>query len=727
MSVDIHTKVIYPEYCCSRNTPLNCDRVQQTLQDFKAARFCTDCGFPVTLAPGQKLEGRRGCYQIKTYLGARGCGRLYAGIQLGSNRAVMIKEYLLPEQSFNYQEAQQRKTTFTQVAGLSPADGCIQDFRLVPIIEAIADTREARCYLITEEFSSISLQRYLTEFGAMAATQVRTVLHQVLQTLQFLHTQKLRRPSGQIEKGIAHGNLNLESLLLAGGNVKFNIYLCDVADWESLFRAATPQSTKPQPADDLIALGYVAFYLWTGKTTDPSGQPLNPRLSELWSSEDPALKQFILRLMGIEQPFESAEAARMALGQFAIPESSQPTAIVPATSDKPVRKRWLMLLGIFGLLGLLTGAGWLFLRSQASPSINLAKYQQLPFKKLSDVSGIEPGEFKYVSEQDSTWSFVLKQSIRNGTLGEILRHPKPDVEASFNLKALQSTTNPQKLPDANVLLAQVQQGKADFAITSLINDLPDGLEKVQIAYDGLLVFVPFNKGPTLSKMLDGQISLEQLRQIYTGEITNWQELGGPDLKIVPQMPTEPEAVQLFQRLVLQDTAAIAQFQSLVTSPQSTRITQEQGRREFSARRSGIISFGIFSKTWNQCSGYPLALKTNGNPVQALKRSNSKPITPDVNLCDKANFLNVSLFYPDPSKSTSHLYPLSYPLYVVYPKDNRQSAGRKFAELLQSQEGQCLLSQVGLVPLQPLPENCSENITSNHLTSTLLVFKSSYAN
>lgn len=727
MSVDMHIEVIYPEYCCSRNSPLCCDRVQQTFQEFKGARFCTDCGFPVTLAPGQKLEGRRGSYQIKTYLGARGCGRVYAGVQLGNNRAVVIKEYLLPERCFNHEEAQQRKAIFAQVAGLSPADGRIQDFRLVPIIEAIADAREARCYLITEEIASISLQRYLTEYGAMESAQVRNVLHQVLQTLQFLHTQKLRRPSGQIEKGVAHGNLNLESLLLAGNKLKFHIYLCDVADWESLFRAATTQSTKLHPADDLIALGHVAFHLWSGKTTDPSGNPLNPRLPELWPSEDPALKQFILRLMGIEQPFESAESARLALGQFVMPESSQPSATVPVASNKPVRKRWLMLLGLFGLLGLLIGAGWLFFRSQASSSTSFTKYQQLPFKELADVSGIEPGEFKYVSEQEGTWSFVLKQPIRNGTLEDILQRPKPDVEASFNLQGVQSTTNPQKPPDPNVLLLQVQQGKADFAITSLIDKLPNDLEKVQIAYDGLLVFVPFNKGPTLSKMLDGQISLEQLRQIYTGEITNWQELGGPDLKIVPQMPTEPEAVQLFQRLVLQDAAAIGQFQSLVPSPQSTRITQEQGRREFAAGRSGIISFGIFSKTWNQCSGYPLALKTNGKPAQALKRATGKPITPDVNLCDKANLLNVSLFYTEQFQSQSHYYPLGYPLYVVYPKDNRQSAGRKFAELLQSQEGQCLLSQVGLVPLQPLPENCSEDITSNSLTNTLFVTKSSYAN
>jgi hypothetical protein len=702
MSSNVVSQVIYPEYCCSRNSPLNCDRLQQTLQEYKGARFCMDCGFPVMLAPGQTIEGRRGSYQLKKYLGARGWGRLYAGIQLGHNRPVVIKEYLLPENCFNDEEAQQRKTAFTQVAGLTPADGRVQDFRVVPIIEAIADVRDVRCYLITEDIASVTLKQYLSEQGAMNAAQVKVVLHQVLQTLQFLHSQKLRRPSGQIEKGIVHANLNLESLLLAGSDSKFQMYLCDLADWEMLFQSMVTPSVKHQPSDDLIALGYVAFYLWNGGTIDSSGQPLDPRASH-WASDEPQLKQFILQLMGIEQPFESAEAARVALGQVSTPEPLyQARSVVTDVSDQPMFKRWLL----FGLLAVLTSAGlWFLLRSRLTPQPQLAGYQQLPLKKLTDVSGIEPGEFKYVSEQDGTWSFVLKQPIRNGTLGDILYRPKLGVEANFNLQGLQSTDHPHQMPNPSVLISQLQQGKADFAITSLGDELPHDLEKVQIAYDGLLVYVPFNKGTTLSKALKGQISLENLRQIYTGEITNWQELGGPDLKIVPQMPTEPEAVQLFQELVLQDDAAIAQFQKVVPSPQPTRITQEQGRSEFTAKRSGIISFGILSKTWNQCSGYPLALKTHGHPVQALERANNKPVTPDVNLCDKANDLNVSLFQSDQ-------YPLGYPLFVVYLKDNRQSAGRKFSEMLLSQEGQCLLSQVGLVPLQPVPNHCSDLFSQN---------------
>lgn len=329
-----------------------------------------------------------------------------------------------------------------------------------------------------------------------------------------------------------------------------------------------------------------------------------------------------------------------------------------------------------------------------------AAFQQLQYKKLTDVNGVEPGEFRYSSEQEGTWDFILRQPIRGTTLGTILTQPKPDVEARFIHQAVRSGSDLQSIPVPGVPVQRVQQGQSEFAITSLVAGLPNDLESAQVAYDGLLVYVPFNKGQNLSRILRGQIRLEDLRRIYTGELQNWQQLGGPNLKIVARIPTEPEAVRRFQTLVLQDDPeAIDQFWQTV-QPQSTSETLQQARNQFASGQAGIISFGILSKTWNQCGGYPLALVTSNGPVQALIRPNGQAITPDVNLCDKASRLDVSQF-------ASGRYPLGYPVFVVYSKDNRRLAGRKFAEFLnETQEGQCLLDDVGLVPLQPTPDDCS---------------------
>lgn len=56
-------------------------------------------------------------------------------------------------------------------------------------------------------------------------------------------------------------------------------------------------------------------------------------------------------------------------------------------------------------------------------------------------------------------------------------------------------------------------------------EVAEGIEEIAIAYDGIVVVThPTNNVKDLS--------MEQVKQIFTGEITNWKELGGEDLEIV---------------------------------------------------------------------------------------------------------------------------------------------------------------------------------------------------
>ena len=200
-----------------------------------------------------------------------------------------------------------------------------------------------------------------------------------------------------------------------------------------------------------------------------------------------------------------------------------------------------------------------------------------------------------------------------------------------------------------------------------------------------------------------------MRQIYTGAVTNWQQIDTslPNLSVEAYVPEETEAIKQFKHLVLNDNSQdIALFEEKIAKfhIENTGKTQNRVREAINTgKETGIISFGILSKTWNQCSGYPLAIVgINNQPIQPLFRQlKQRPVEPSDDLCDKANYFNIETF--DSDKTASYL--LGYPIYMVYPKDNsREPAGSVFADMLKTRQGQCLLNKVGIVPLQPIRNN-----------------------
>ena len=74
----------------------------------------------------------------------------------------------------------------------------------------------------------------------------------------------------------------------------------------------------------------------------------------------------------------------------------------------------------------------------------------------------------------------------------------------------------------------VQEGRCDIGLSSRdlkTEEKEAGLNGIVLAYDGIAVIV--NPENTVS-----DLSLETIAKIYTGEITNWSEIGGNDAEIV---------------------------------------------------------------------------------------------------------------------------------------------------------------------------------------------------
>ena len=690
---------IYKEYSCLSGNPLKCDRPFETVQEYKGAKFCVECAFPAILLEKAEIKGNRGIYQVGNYLGTRGWGRLYSGLQIKDKQPVVIKEYLLPNRCFNSEETFSRKETFKRIGGVSLADGRVQNFRILNTWEAIADEKGERCYLITKDVEpKQTLREYLREKGAMTPTEVRELLNQALQTLEFLHSQKIRLPSQQIQQGLAHGNISLDSLLITEpNNQNFYIFLCDLANWENLF--IPPSINQPALAtsqQDLELLGKVGFYLLVGRDKNEiGGELLNPRESENWHTSDEHLKQYLYHLIGYGTPFDSAESARQAL--LKLPQEHHQNNSEGQESEQGKNNKFSrnLLIIIISLLLLLFGGGiwYFFIRKPQPPEVEqYVKWNQLD-ATFSDAE-LPPGNFNYTAEANSSWNVVLKKE--NQTLENKLTNPLETNTTIFNYEPVKS----ENIRNISQPITEVISNNKYFAITSLEDKITSDLEKKQIAYSGLLVFVESRKNPqSLHQKLGGKISLENLRKIYTGEKTYWNEINPkfPKEKIQPLMPEEPEAVYQFQKIVLQNNPQyIANFKKIVSQENTEKTIRN-------ATQTGIISFGTVGRIGNQCSDfYPLAIVNNNNksiqPRYRSIRNGNRPINlSDGDLCKAETYFDVETF---------ESYALGYPLYVIYPLDNtRNKPGQKFAEMLgKTKQGQCLLSKVGLVPLQQIPLN-----------------------
>ena len=130
---------------------------------------------------------------------------------------------------------------------------------------------------------------------------------------------------------------------------------------------------------------------------------------------------------------------------------------------------------------------------------------------LSVLAGCSSKETASVSTDGST----SMEKVIN-TLGEAF------VE---NNKGVNFTYNPTGSGSG---ITAVKEGRCDIGLSSRAlkdSEKSNGLEETVLAYDGIAIIVhPDNPVADLS--------VEQIAKMYTGEITNWKDVGGEDREIV---------------------------------------------------------------------------------------------------------------------------------------------------------------------------------------------------
>ena len=707
------------------------------------------------LQPGDVLtRGWVGRYVVGTCLQDDGWMRLYEGIQESGNEAVWIYEYRLSDTVFNERDRQARRTAFKQVIDRNSRLGEGSDFRILKLRDVIASAQQP-CYVITQGLpGGEGLATCLARRGhPFTPNQVREFLRQVLQSLQYLQAYQVHWPDGSSQIGLPHGNLHLESVWIRFSEAKtphqadtFFVYLSRLALWEHLFYAGDPpiqaiaQTTSAlgNIAADFQGLGQMALTLLTGNAQ------LDPTNVQAWP-EDPQVRSlypYICRLMGQgpEEPFRSPSAAIAALR--ILPQSlptveSAPADVGQSESRRYTRDRrtklWPWLLAVLGAGTLL----WLwFLRGSprivlGPPICDESNDCVLNLSAFDDetpvVYGVEPGSYWEKSFARSLGSPVvrnrflfLEDSLENRT----------QAESSTLIRA---QTAPRDRAD---LLDQIQRGQLQAGFVRGDQGLLAGVVETNVAYDGIAIFVihsDVQRDRNVARRLEkpGQISLTELRELFTQRQLTLGSDETPVKLYFPQgyqhsdadadFKVATDTIKLFRELVFTDPNDQAQFdavqrqvwQDVVALDKPPASIYAHMLDDFETQAEGTIGIGFdrISRMNGQCSVYPLTLTDGDGMYPILVKADGNPVDLNTDLCgDKGTYWVNSEIFEAPGHDPNAIdYPLGYAMAVAHPDhctvntsgEACQPAGALLAQTLLSLEGQYLLSEVGLVPVEPI--------------------------
>ncbi|NCU16843.1 phosphate ABC transporter substrate-binding protein [Pallidibacillus pasinlerensis] len=181
-------------------------------------------------------------------------------------------------------------------------------------------------------------------------------------------------------------------------------------------------------------------------------------------------------------------------------------------------------------------------------------------------------------------------------------------------------------------------------------EVASGLTETIIAYDGIVVVThPSNKVDDLT--------IDEVKQIFTGKVTNWQELGGDDLEIVVVSREDGSGSRdAFQEIVGYSSGELIKNSIIASGNGNIKNTVATNKHAV-----GFISFEYVDDS-----------------VQPIK-INGVEATPE-------NVLNQT-------------YGLSRPFLFVYKDENLSEEGQGFIDFILSSDGQQIVAEAGIIPLK----------------------------
>jgi len=190
----------------------------------------------------------------------------------------------------------------------------------------------------------------------------------------------------------------------------------------------------------------------------------------------------------------------------------------------------------------------------------------------------------------------------------------------------------------------------------LINAKGDEFILTPVGYEAFVFF-------TNAQNSVGNLTIKEIQDVYSGNITNWKEVGGQNKSILPyQRPENSGSQTVMQNQVMKDIQMVP----------PTKETYAGGMGE-------IISQVASYKNAKNSIGYSFMYYSS----EMIKNNQIKHIS-------------INGIEPSPENIRNKTYPFTVPVYAVTLKSNKDENVDKFIEWVLSDEGQSLVEKTGYI-------------------------------
>ncbi|MEB3280077.1 MAG: PstS family phosphate ABC transporter substrate-binding protein [Lyngbya sp.] len=289
---------------------------------------------------------------------------------------------------------------------------------------------------------------------------------------------------------------------------------------------------------------------------------------------------------------------------------------------------------------------------------------------FAQVSDVPEGLFSYGGS--TTWAPI------RGTVDPIIQTVLPQFKLRYTqplTKPPGSTTGIEMLLDNQLAFSQSSRALKEEEYQQA-QQKGFTLQEIPVAIDGIAVAV----NPRLN--IQG-LTVAQLQDIYRGKITNWSQVGGPDLAIIPYSRSAESGgtVEFFIDNILGEELA-GNVELVSTTTLAIRKV---------ADNLGGIYYASAPEIVGQCSVKPIAI---GLKPDQFVPPYQEPLVPSEACPNERNQLNNKVFQ-------NGEYPITRRLFVIVKQNGQidQKAGETYANLLLTQQGQDLIEQAGFTRIR----------------------------